>query len=62
MANKMAANSKSKTLEADSKTLDEEDSVVFVYDRRKGNDPERLIHLGGIFNYQTFKERIRQVR
>ncbi|XP_071804006.1 structural maintenance of chromosomes flexible hinge domain-containing protein 1-like [Asterias amurensis] len=56
----MAANSKSKTLEADSKTLDEEDSVVFVYDRRKGNDPERLIHLGGIFNYQTFKERIRQ--
>ncbi|XP_038051940.1 structural maintenance of chromosomes flexible hinge domain-containing protein 1-like [Patiria miniata] len=57
---KMAANSKTNVVRRATKTLDEEDSVVFVYDRRKGSEPERRIDLGGVFNYQTFRDRIRQ--
>ncbi|XP_022088750.1 structural maintenance of chromosomes flexible hinge domain-containing protein 1-like [Acanthaster planci] len=58
----MAANSKKQVVGAANatKALDEEDSVVFVYDRRKGNEPERKIDIGGVFNFPTFKERIRQ--
>ncbi|CAH1248010.1 SMCHD1 [Branchiostoma lanceolatum] len=39
----------------------EEETSVFVYDRREGDYPERKIQLGGIFKFESFKARIREV-
>lgn len=47
--------------EAASSEQDEEDAAVFIYDRRAGSRPEEKIQLGGIFNFNTFKEKTRQV-
>ncbi|RMX48106.1 hypothetical protein pdam_00002687 [Pocillopora damicornis] len=37
----------------------DEDAAVFIYDRRAGSRPEEKIQLGGIFNFNTFKEKTR---
>jgi len=47
--------------EASCSEQDEEDAVVFIYDRRAGSRPEEKIQLGGIFNFATFREKTRQV-
>uniref|UniRef100_A0ABM0MF63 Structural maintenance of chromosomes flexible hinge domain-containing protein 1-like n=1 Tax=Saccoglossus kowalevskii TaxID=10224 RepID=A0ABM0MF63_SACKO len=39
---------------------DEEDTVVYIYDRRRGNAPEKKIHLGGIFDFAAFRTKVRQ--
>lgn len=39
----------------------DEDAAVFIYDRRAGSRPEEKIQLGGIFNFNTFKEKTRVV-
>ncbi|KAI8505876.1 inactivation of X chromosome by DNA methylation [Branchiostoma belcheri] len=39
----------------------EEETSVFVYDRREGDYPERKIQLGGVFKFESFKARIREV-
>ncbi|CAH1772323.1 unnamed protein product, partial [Owenia fusiformis] len=38
----------------------EEDSFVFVYDRRSGDNPETKIHTGGLFSFNDFKGRVRE--
>ncbi|XP_071952834.1 structural maintenance of chromosomes flexible hinge domain-containing protein 1-like [Antedon mediterranea] len=35
-----------------------ETATVFVFDRRRGNAPEKKIQLAGLFNYEAFKLRI----
>ncbi|XP_054753736.2 structural maintenance of chromosomes flexible hinge domain-containing protein 1-like [Lytechinus pictus] len=38
----------------------EEDSTVYVFDRRKGSEPERKITLGGVFSFADFKDLIKK--
>ncbi|XP_030830808.1 structural maintenance of chromosomes flexible hinge domain-containing protein 1 [Strongylocentrotus purpuratus] len=38
----------------------EEDSTVYVFDRRRGSDPERKIALGGVFSFADFKDLIKK--
>ncbi|XP_072175383.1 structural maintenance of chromosomes flexible hinge domain-containing protein 1-like [Diadema setosum] len=38
----------------------EEDSVVYVYDRRSGSEPEKKITLGGVFSFNDFKDLIKK--
>lgn len=40
---------------------EEEDTVVFVYDRRSGNNPQEKIRLGGIFDFAAFRSKVQQV-
>ena len=47
--------------EASSSEHDEEDAVVYIFDRRAGSKPEEKIRLGGTFNFSTFKEKTRHV-
>lgn len=42
-------------------SLTEEDSTVYVFDRRRGSDPERKIALGGVFSFADFKDLIKKV-
>ena len=44
-----------------SSDADEEDTVVFVYDRRCGNKPQEKIRLGGTFDFAAFRSKVQQV-
>lgn len=37
-----------------------EESSVFVFDRREGNNPEKRVMLEGIFKFAAFKEKLCQ--
>ena len=40
---------------------EEEDTAVFIYDRRSGNKPQEKIRLGGIFDFAAFRSKVHQV-
>lgn len=40
---------------------EEDESIVYVFDRREGNNPEHRVQLGGIFNFAAFREKVCQV-
>uniref|UniRef100_A0A6P8HCY5 Structural maintenance of chromosomes flexible hinge domain-containing protein 1-like isoform X2 n=1 Tax=Actinia tenebrosa TaxID=6105 RepID=A0A6P8HCY5_ACTTE len=40
---------------------EEDESIVYVFDRREGNKPEHRVQLGGIFNFAAFREKVCQV-
>ncbi|XP_033105463.1 structural maintenance of chromosomes flexible hinge domain-containing protein 1-like [Anneissia japonica] len=47
------------TIEMDAGEPSEHNSaIVFVYDRRRGNAPEKKIALAGLFSYEAFKAKI----
>ena len=56
----MAANS-NVSVDTSGAAVFEEDAVVYVYDRRKGGDPEKKIKLGALFTFEAFQQRIREV-
>ncbi|XP_070535302.1 structural maintenance of chromosomes flexible hinge domain-containing protein 1-like [Ptychodera flava] len=41
--------------------MDEEDTVVYIYDRRRGSAPEKKIQLGGIFDFNTFRTKVCEI-
>ena len=57
----MAANTNVQETRDDTLTSFEDDSVVFVFDRRQGADHPKDIKLGGLFTFDAFQERIREV-
>jgi hypothetical protein len=40
---------------------DEDDPFVFVFDRRSGNLPEAKIKTGGLFSFDDFRTRVKEV-
>lgn len=56
---KMNGNSSRKT--SLSSENDGNDIQVYVFDRRKGDKPEEKIQIGGLANFTSFQNRLREV-
>ena len=41
--------------------IEEDDAFVYVYDRRETDAPEVKIATGGLFSFDDFKARVREV-
>lgn len=54
----MASNRRSKGNETE---LEEDDAFVYVFDRRDKDAPDVKIPTGGLFSFEDFKERVREV-
>jgi len=44
--------------EGESTEHEEEESSVYVFDRREGNNPEQRVKLGGIFKFGAFRDKV----
>ncbi|KAL5015375.1 hypothetical protein ScPMuIL_009645 [Solemya velum] len=54
----MAASRRS--VETGNASLEDDDSFVYVFDRREGNSPEIKIPTGGLFSFTEFKHRVNE--
>lgn len=54
----MASNRRSKGNETE---LEEDDAFVYVFDRRDKDAPDVKIPTGGLFSFEDFKERVKEV-
>lgn len=54
----MATNRRSKANETE---LEEDDAFVYVFDRRDKDLPDVKIPTGGLFSFEDFKDRVREV-